>query len=70
MLHRLRHARYFSYVDLRTRYGQIEVDERDKENTAFNTPDSLYEFKLMPFEPCTAPARFQRVMDTVLGGLK
>ncbi|KAM7315026.1 retrovirus-related Pol polyprotein from transposon 17.6 [Ixodes scapularis] len=69
-LDRLRHARYFSSMDLKTGYWQIEVDERDREKTAFVTPDGLYEFKVMPFGLSTAPAMFQRVMDTVLSGLK
>ncbi|KAM7283855.1 retrovirus-related Pol polyprotein from transposon 17.6 [Ixodes scapularis] len=69
-LDRLRHARYFSSMDLKSGYWQIEVDERDREKTAFVTPDGLYEFKVMPFGLCTAPATFQRVMDTVLSGLK
>ncbi|KAM7299364.1 retrovirus-related Pol polyprotein from transposon 17.6 [Ixodes scapularis] len=69
-LDRLRHSRYFSSMDLKSGYWQIEVDERDREKTAFVTPDGLYEFKLMPFGLCTAPATFQRVMDTVLAGLK
>lgn len=69
-LDRLRCARYFSSIDLKSGYWQIEVDERDREKTAFITPDGLYEFKVMPFGLCTAPATFQRVMDTVLAGLK
>ncbi|KAM7284945.1 retrovirus-related Pol polyprotein from transposon 17.6 [Ixodes scapularis] len=69
-LDRLRHSRYFSSMDLKSGYWQIEVDERDREKTAFVTPDGLYEFKVMPFGLCTAPATFQRVMDTVLAGLK
>lgn len=68
-LDRLRHACYFS-IDLKSGYRQIEVDERHKRNTAFFTTDGLHEFKVMPFGLCTAPATFQRVMGTVLGGLK
>ncbi|KAM7287924.1 retrovirus-related Pol polyprotein from transposon 17.6 [Ixodes scapularis] len=69
-LDRLRHSRYFSSMDLKSGYWQIEVDERDREKTAFVTPDGLYEFKVMPFGLCTAPATFQRVMDTVLAEMK
>lgn len=57
-------------MDFRSGYWQIEMDERDREKTAFITPDGLYEFKVMPFGLCSAPATFQRVMDTVLSGLK
>lgn len=69
-LDRLCDAKYFSSMDLKTGYWQIEVDERDREKTAFITPDGLYEFKVMPFGLCSAPATFQRVMDTVLADLK
>lgn len=57
-------------MDLKSGYWQIEIDERDREKTAFITPDGLFEFKVMPFGLCSAPATFQRVMDTVLAGLK
>lgn len=57
-------------MDLRSGYWQIEVDDRDREKTAFITPDGLFEFKVLPFGLCSAPATFQRMMDTVLSGLK
>lgn len=69
-LDRLRCAKFFSSLDLKSGYWQIEVDERDREKTAFVTPDGLYEFKALPFGLCSAPATFQRMMDTVLAGLK
>ncbi|KAK8772958.1 hypothetical protein V5799_012507 [Amblyomma americanum] len=69
-LDRLRHAKYFSSLDLRSGYWQIKVDERDREKTAFITPDGLYEFRVLHFGLCSAPATFQRMMDTVLADLK
>ena len=46
------------------------MDLKDREKTAFCTPDGLFEFKVMPFGLCNAPARFQRLMDTILAGLQ
>lgn len=46
------------------------MDPKDKEKTAFVTPDGLFEFNVMPFGLCNAPATFERFMDTILRGLK
>lgn len=66
----LHSASYFSSVDLQSGYWQIPMDPVDKEKTAFVTPDGLFEFNVMPFGLCNAPATFERYMDTVLRGLK
>lgn len=44
--------------------------ECDRPKTAFVTPDGLYEFTVMPFGLCNAPATFERMMDGILRGLK
>ncbi|UYV69417.1 K02A2.6-like, partial [Cordylochernes scorpioides] len=66
----LKGAKFYSSMDLRSGYWEIEVDEADREKTAFITPDGLYEFLVMPFGLCNVPAIFERMMDKILKGLK
>ena len=49
-------SKWFSTLDLISGYWQVEVDEKDREKTAFCMPEGLFEFKVMPFGLCNAPA--------------
>ncbi|UYV81563.1 K02A2.6-like, partial [Cordylochernes scorpioides] len=66
----LQGSTYLSAIDLRSGYWQVEVEERDKEKTAFTTAHGLYEFNVMPFGLCNAPATFGRNMENMLGNLR
>ena len=55
-------SQWFSTLDLLCSYWQVEVADKDREKTAFVTQDGLFEFTVVPFELCNAPATFQRLV--------
>ncbi|KAJ7987593.1 hypothetical protein DPEC_G00328090 [Dallia pectoralis] len=63
-------ARYFSTLDLTSGYWQVEMTPRARKAAAFCTRKGLFEWNVMPFGLCNAPATFQRLMDRVLAGLQ
>ena len=45
------------------------MDPSDAENTTFTTVFGLFQFKVISFGLCNAPATFERMMETILSSL-
>ena len=63
-------SKYFTKLDLKAGYWQVELKEEDKAKTAFQVGNiGFYECNRMPFGLCNAPATFQRLMERAMGEL-
>jgi transposase InsO family protein/predicted aspartyl protease len=63
-------SKFFTLLDAISGYWQIEVEEKDREKTAFASVDGLFEYTVMPFGLTNGPATYQRLMDVLMAGLR
>ena len=69
LLDSLNGSKYFCTLDLASGYWQIAMHTDDVDKTAFTTHSGLFEWIVMPFGLCNAPATFCRLMETVLSDI-
>ena len=69
-LDQLSGSRWWSCLDLASGYWQIAMHPDSVQKTAFSTHLGLFEWLVMPFGLCNAPAVFERLMDKVLSSLQ
>ena len=66
----LGNQQWFSMMDLASGYWQVAMSPEAKRKAAFVTNEGLFQFRVMPFGLCNAPATFERLMDRVLCGMR
>ena len=69
MLEQLQGKKIFTTLDAKSGYWQVQMDPASRDKTAFRTTNGLYEFLVMPFGLCNAPATFQQLIQQVLSGM-
>ena len=62
-------GKQFTKLDLRSAYQQMPLDAESAKLVTINTHQGLYEYTKLPFGVSSAPAIFQRSMDSILQGL-
>jgi len=63
-------AKYFTTMDMKSGYHQVEMEESHKERTAFTVGSiGFFEYDKMPFGLTNSPATYQRLMEECLGSL-
>lgn len=65
-LSRLSKAKVYTKLDVIAAFNNIRIQEGDEEKTAFQTRWGLFEYVVMPFGLCNAPATFQSYINSVL----
>jgi len=60
----------YTTLDLSHAYNQLLLDEDSRKYVTINTPKGLYRYTRLPFGIASAPAIFQRTMDSILQGVE
>ena len=62
-------GKVFTKIDLSNAYQQLSLDEASKQYMVVNTHKGLFRYTRLPFEISSAPAIFQRVIESLIQGI-
>jgi hypothetical protein len=66
LLAQLTGGKYFSKIDLKSSYHQVQIEQTDVWKIAFKSKEGLFEWLVMPFSLTNAPGTFMKMMDDIL----
>ena len=66
----LSQGKYFTKIDLSQAYQQLPLDEESMKYVVINTHRGLFRYTRLPFGISSAPGIFQRVIESLLQGIK
>ena len=66
LLDQLKGAKYFSKIDLKSRYHQVPIVPSNVWKTSFKSKEDLFEWLVMPFRLMNSTTSFMRLMDDIL----
>ena len=67
---RLREGKYFTKIDMKAGFWQVDLAYGDRYKTAFRIGDEFYQWRCMPMGMKNSPMTFQRLIDDALEGIK
>ena len=65
LLDKLKGAKYFTKINLRAGYNNVQIRDGDQWKAAFKTSRGLFEPTVMFFGMCNSPVTFQKMMDEI-----
>jgi len=69
LMQTLQGGKHFTKLDLSHAYHQLELEPQARQYTTINTHRGLFQYQRLPFGIASAPAIFQRTMESVVGDI-
>ena len=67
---RMANKKFFSVLDIKNAFYNVRLEELSKPLTAFQTPQGLYQFKVMPMGLINSPSVWTMLMNSLFVGLE